>query len=128
MNKVVLVGRLVSDLDVHDFEEGKCVGRFTLAIPDGKDAKGEAVTQFISCVAWNKVADTIDQYAHKGDRLGVTGKMVQNIYKKDGVTHYNTDVLVDGFEFLEPKKTEEPIAEKIKEPMAVPQSNRRARR
>ena len=124
MNKVVLVGRLVSDLDLHDFEEGKCVGRFTLAIPDGKDAKGEAVTQFISCVAWNKVADTIDQYAHKGDRLGVTGKMVQNIYKKDGVTHYNTDVLVDGFEFLEPKKTEEP---KVEEKPAQ-QSNRRARR
>lgn len=124
MNKVVLVGRLVSDLDIHDFEEGKCVGRFTLAIPDGKDAKGEAVTQFISCVAWNKVADTIDQYAHKGDRLGVTGKMVQNIYKKDGVTHYNTDVLVDGFEFLEPKKTEEP---KVEEKPAQT-SNRRARR
>jgi len=124
MNKVVLVGRLVSDLDVHDFEEGKCVGRFTLAIPDGKDAKGEAVTQFISCVAWNKVADTIDQYAHKGDRLGVTGKMVQNIYKKDGVTHYNTDVLVDGFEFLEPKKTEEP---KVEEKPAQT-SSRRARR
>lgn len=124
MNKVVLVGRLVSDLDIHDFEEGKCVGRFTLAVPDGKDAKGEAVTQFISCVAWNKVADTIDQYAHKGDRLGVTGKMVQNIYKKDGVTHYNTDVLVDGFEFLEPKKTEEPK----EETKPAQQSNRRARR
>lgn len=123
MNKVVLVGRLVSDLDIHDFEEGKCVGRFTLAIPDGKDAKGETVTQFISCVAWNKVADTIDQYAHKGDRLGVTGKMVQNIYKKDGVTHYNTDVLVDGFEFLESKKEEKKEEEK-----PAQTSNRRARR
>lgn len=123
MNKVVLIGRLVADVDVHDFEEGKCVGRFNLAIPDGKDAKGEEVTQFISCVIWNKLCDTLYQYAHKGDRIAVSGKLVQNVYKKDGATRYNTDVLVDGFDFLEPKKKEE-----VKEEAPATTSTRRARR
>ena len=98
------------------------MGRFNLAIPDGKDAKGEEVTQFISCVIWNKLCDTLYQYAHKGDRIAISGKLVQNVYKKDGVTRYNTDVLVDGFDFLEPKKKEEPK----EEPVAT--GSRRARR
>lgn len=123
MNKVVLIGRLTADVNIRDFEKGTSVARFTLAVPDGKDSEGKDKTQFIGCVAWNNLANVLFEYTHKGDRIGVTGKLVQNVFEKDNVMHYNTDCLIDGVEFLEPKREEK--EEKEEKPVTT---NRRARR
>lgn len=104
MNKVILVGRTTKDIEVRVTPTtGSYVAQFTLAV-DRKDK--EKTTDFINCVAWNKAAELLSQYVHKGDRVGVVGKIITRNYKdKDNKTVYVTEILVDEVEFMQDKKT-----------------------
>lgn len=93
MNNVNLIGRLTADIELDEYGKGKnagTYGRFALAVRRNDD-----VTDFINCVAWNKTAEIIDEYAGKGALIGVTGSLEQNIYEnKDGVKVYTYQVNV----------------------------------
>ena len=103
MNNVSLVGRITKDIEVKEYS-GTAVAKFTLAVNrGGKDAGAD----FISCTAFNKTADLMEQYLSKGSQIGVQGRIQTGSYEKDGVTHYTTDVLVDRVEFLDSKKTDD---------------------
>ena len=105
MNKVVLVGRITKNLELQTTTSGKSVVSFTLAVNrDFKNAEGSYDADFINCVAYEQRAEIISKYVGKGDRLGVSGKIATRNYEKDGRKVYVTEVLVDGFEFLESKK------------------------
>ena len=58
LNQVVLVGRLTSDLETKELEDGKKVSNMTLAIPRSfKNADGEYETDFVDCSLWNTIAE-----------------------------------------------------------------------
>ena len=96
-NVVVLIGRLTKDIDLKKSQSGMSVARFTLAVNRMK--KDEA--DFISCVVFDKRADTMYQYLGKGSLVGIEGHLQTGSYDKNGVKVYTTDVIVDGFDFLE---------------------------
>lgn len=107
MNKVILLGRLVKDVDVHYTDSGKVTGSFTVAV-DRPKMKGQdkAEADFIKCVAWGKTAETIGNYFSKGSRILVEGVIRTGSYKnKNGDTVYTTEVWVNNFEFVESKKS-----------------------
>lgn len=106
MNKVILIGRVTKDIELKQTNSDKAVASFTLAVNrDYKNAEGNYDADFINCVAFDKRAETISKYVHKGDRFGIVGKMnVKTFEKSDGSKGYATDVMVDEFEFLEAKK------------------------
>ena len=106
MNKCILIGRLTKDVDLRKTTSGTSVANFTLAVnKDYKNEEGKYDADFISCVAFKGLAETIRKYVHKGDRFGVVGKISTRKYENnDGKTVYVTEVKVDDIEFLEPKK------------------------
>ena len=106
MNKAIIVGRNCKPIELKTTTSGKSVAQFTLAVnKDYKNAEGNYDADFINCVAFDKRAETISNYVHKGDRLGVVGKISTRTFEKqDGSKGYSTEVIVEGFEFLEPKK------------------------
>ena len=110
MNKAILIGRLTKDIDLRYTPDGQtAIGRFNLACPRGKDKNGaDKGADFISCVAFGKKAETLERYVKKGHRIEITGQIRTGSYDKDGVTIYTTDVIVQEFEFLEPKAKSEP--------------------
>ena len=97
MNKIMLIGRVTKDIDLKKSQSGMSVARFTLAVNRMK--KDEA--DFISCVVFDKRADTMYQYLGKGSLVGIEGHLQTGSYDKNGVRVYTTDVIVDGFDFLE---------------------------
>lgn len=102
MNRVILCGRLVKDVDVRYTERGMCVASFTVACnrPAKKDHPSEA--DFIPCKAFGKTAETIGNYLAKGSRILLEGRINTGSYTaKDGTKKYTTDVLLDRFEFVE---------------------------
>ncbi len=105
LNNVVLVGRLTADPELKEVGEGK-VGNFTVACPRSyKNADGEYETDFINCNVWNKVAENMKEYCHKGDVIGVKGSLQTSSYEdKEGNKKYKTDVRVDKLTFLSSKK------------------------
>ena len=111
MNKTILTGRLTKEPELRELGSDNAVMRFALAVADGT-YNGEKQTQFITCVAWNRIADIIATFCHKGDMLSVVGKLQENNYEKDGVKHYQTEVYVTEIELL----PQAPREEEKKEP------------
>lgn len=101
MNNVSLIGRLTKDVEERRTQNGTHVVSFTLAVDRRKKEDG---ADFINCIAWDKAADTIAKYVHKGDLFGVTGHIQTRNYEKDGRMVYVTEVVTTSFQFLERKR------------------------
>lgn len=101
MNKFIGIGRLAKDVELRTTTSGNSVATFTIAI-DRFGAK-EKTTDFISCVAWGKVAETTAQYCGKGSQVAVDGSVQVRTYEKDGQKRYITEIMCNRVQFLTPK-------------------------
>ena len=100
MNTWVGIGRLVRDPEARYTQSGKACTNFTLAIDRRKSADGKQQADFISCVAWEKLAEVISQYVSKGQKIAVEGRIQTRSYEaKDGTKRYVTEVVVQSMEF-----------------------------
>ena len=104
MNRLVLIGRNVRDLELKTASTGTSVLRFTLAVDRKKREDG---ADFINCISYGKCAELIAQYVKKGHRLAVSGHIQTGSYEKDGKKIYTTDIVADSIEFLEKKEAQE---------------------
>jgi single-strand DNA-binding protein len=98
LNKVTLIGNLGSDPEVRSVTGGDRVANFSLATSrqwnDASGAKQEK-TEWHRCVAWKQLADVVEKYVKKGDKLYIEGRIEYRQYQdKDGVTKYATDINV----------------------------------
>ena len=112
MNKVILSGRLTRDAEITEYGKGKeksIVARFSIAVRDGKDAKGEPQAQFIRCVAFGKLAELIEEFTEKGQIITVCGRLKNGSYEdpKDKITRYTTDVVVEDLDLFSRAKDED---------------------
>lgn len=107
MNSVQLVGRFTRDPEVRysTGEQSIAIARFSLAVDRRiRTEEGNQTADFISCVAFGKVAEFIEKYFHKGQRIGLVGRIQTGSYtNKDGKTVYTTDVVAEAVEFVESK-------------------------
>ena len=76
LNQIVVIGRLVQDPEIVELENGSKSANIKLAVPRSfKNEKGEYETDFIPVVLWNGVAENTKEYCHKGDLIGVKGRI-----------------------------------------------------
>lgn len=96
-----ILGRLVRDWEVRKTGTGKTVANNTIAVNHKKDDGGH----FISLTAWEKTAEMMDQYSGKGDRLFVTGNIVEEKWedKQGGGKRSKLVVVVREFQLIERK-------------------------
>lgn len=101
MNVVTLAGRLTKDPDVRNTNSGKTVAQFTLAVDRAfKGPNGEKEADFINIVAWNKTAELVGKYFHKGSFCMVSGRIqVRSYDANDGTKKWVTEVVADRVEF-----------------------------
>lgn len=104
MNSVQLVGRFTHDPDVRYTNGGATVARFSVAVDRRFAKEGEQTADFINVVAFGKTAEFIEKYFHKGNRIGIVGRIQTGSYRnKEGATVYTTDVVAENVEFVESK-------------------------
>lgn len=114
MNQVILIGRVGKDPDVKYLDGGNCVANFSMATSEFyKNKAGERVesTEWHRVVIWGKLAEIIEKYVHKGDKLMIQGKIKTRSYEnKSGDKVYTTEVYGENMEMLGDKreKKEEP--------------------
>lgn len=104
-NRVFLGGRLTADPEVKTTQSGTPVLTFTIAVnrPKPKDG-GEAMSDFITCVAWKERAEMIGNYFKKGSSILVEGEInVRKWQDKDGGNRYATEVQVTRVYFVDSK-------------------------
>lgn len=91
INNCTFTGRLGSDVELKQTQSGKSVARFRLAV--GGFRKDE--TYWLDFEAWGKMAETLAQYRHKGDTVGLTAHAVVDTWEKDGQKHSRVKFVVD---------------------------------
>lgn len=105
INQVVLIGRLVRDVELRKTTSGKSTVTFSLAVNRMKAGESGQDVDFITCVTWNKTAENMEKYLKKGSLIGVEGRIQSRTYKnKQGSTVSVNEVLVNQIHFLETKR------------------------
>lgn len=108
LNQTVLVGRLVRDPELHESESGNKVTSITLAVPRNyKNMNGEYDTDFISCVLFKGIAENAVEYCHKGDLLGVKGRIQTRKIDVEESSKQVMEVIAEKVTFLSSKRTDE---------------------
>ena len=101
INKVELLGRVGADPEMKYTASGVAVTQLRLATD--RVRKGvEAETDWHSVVVWDKLADAVANYVEKGQRLYVSGRLVQNSWTgDDGQRRYCTEIHAQDVVFLD---------------------------
>ena len=101
LNNVAIVGRVVRDLELKEFEKG-CVCNFTIACQRTyKNADGIYEADFIDMSVYNESAKRFVENCVKGDLVAVTGRLKTDSYKNsEDKTIYKTLVQVSYITYL----------------------------
>lgn len=97
VNQVFLIGRLTNDVELRSTPAGKQVASFTLAV-DKQTGEG---ADFFDVTAWEKLAELLSQYTHKGSKVHVQGSMQQQTWEQDGKKRSKVVVIARDVTFLD---------------------------
>lgn len=109
LNKVMLIGNVGKEPDVRYLDNGVAVASVVLATSERgyRLQNGTEVperTEWHNIVFWRGLAETVEKYVHKGDKLFVEGKIRSRSYDdQNGVKRYVTEIFADNMEMLTPR-------------------------
>ncbi len=109
MNKSFLIGNLASEVELRTTQSGKYVAQFRLAVQRKfTNQQGKREADFISIIAWNKLAETCAKYLRKGRKACVIGSIQTRDYvAQDGSKRYVTEIVAEEVEFLDTRQQQE---------------------
>ena len=100
MNKIVLIGRLAQSPEARYTASGKAVTVFAVAC--NYRAGGTEITDYIDCVTWDKLAQTVATHLSKGRLVGIEGRLsVRRYTATDGQNRKVYEVVVSALHFLD---------------------------
>ncbi len=105
VNKTLLVGRLGKKPTMVENEEN-VMARFTLATNEDyvdSDGNKKEKVEWHNVTAFGNRAKACEKYLNKGAQVYIEGRNATRNYKKDGVTHYITEVQIKDIQFLDTK-------------------------
>lgn len=101
LNKVCLLGRLGDDPKIRVLPSGDKVATFSVATSEkwkSKNGEPQERTEWSRCECFGRLAETIEQYAFKGQRVYVEGKKVtEQFTSKEGVLTNVVKIKIDNF-------------------------------
>jgi single-strand DNA-binding protein len=105
LNKLMVIGNLGTDPEMRFTPNGSPVTSFRLATtrtytpPDGERRQE---TEWFTVVAWNKLAETCNQFLAKGRRAYVEGRLKTHTWEgQDGQRHFRNEILANSVIFLD---------------------------
>ena len=104
-NRVEIIGNVGKEAEMRFTLSGKPVTSFSVAC-NSKFGDTDS-TEWFSVVAWNKLAETCNQYLTKGQQVFVEGRLQTRSWETDGVKHYKTEVIANRVIFLGSRKQED---------------------
>jgi single-strand DNA-binding protein len=104
VNKVILVGNVGKDPEVHFIEQGVAVARFPFATSEtyrSKDGERVTTTEWHNIVLWRGLAEVADKFVRKGSQLFIEGRIKTRSYDdKEGNKRYITEIVGDNMQML----------------------------
>lgn len=107
LNKCMIIGNLGSDPEMRFTPSGSPVTTFSLACNRKFQQEGQTKeeTEWFNIVAWNKQAESCNQYLNKGSQVYVEGRLHTRSWDgQDGQKHYRTEVIASQVIFLDKRQ------------------------
>ena len=105
LNRIVLMGRIASDIEKKTTNSGVSVVTVPLAVDRDYKQGDERQTDFINCVFWRQRADSLEKYSGKGRMIAVEGRLeIRKWEDKEGNKRSQAEVQVDNWYFADSKK------------------------
>jgi single-strand DNA-binding protein len=104
LNKCMFIGNLGADPELRFTASGTAMTSFRLAVSRVSTVDGQRreETEWVSCVTWQKTAEFVNQYAHKGSKVYVEGRLQTRSWDgPDGAKRWRTEVIVSNVELLD---------------------------
>ena len=106
LNHVVIMGRIVREIELRRTGSGIAVANFTVAVD--RDKSGQDETDFIDCVAWRNTAEFVSKYFTKGRMIVVSGRLqITKFTDKDGNKRSRAEIVADNCYFGDSKRDAE---------------------
>ena len=98
LNKVMLIGNVGNEPEIRTTGGGKRVAKFSVATNRSytdRSGQQQEKTEWHRCTAWDRLAEVIEQYVHKGDRIYIEGAIeYSQTDDESGKPRYWTDIVV----------------------------------
>jgi single-strand DNA-binding protein len=98
LNKVVLIGNVGTEPEIRTTGGGTKVAKVSLAtgrVFKDRSGQQQEKTEWHRLTFWDRLADLVEQYVHKGDRLYVEGRIeYSQTEDQQGQQRYWTDIVV----------------------------------
>ncbi len=99
LNKVIIAGNLTKDVELRTTQQGTAVCSFTVAVnrkTKQSDGSYRDEVDFVDCNAWDKKAEFLHRYFHKGEGVCVLGTIRNRKWTdKNGQARVSTEVLAE---------------------------------
>ncbi len=122
LNRVILVGRIASDVEMLTTQTGKKVCKIALAtnrVFKGQDGSKREEATFHNIVLWERLAEIVHTYSKKGNVLLVEGRIQNRSYEdKEGNKRYISEVIAENIQ-LGPRQGQVEKKEKVDESLPV---------
>ena len=103
LNKVLLVGRVVRDIDLRMIPSGQSVASFSIAtnrVWTDKAGQKQEQTEYHNIVVWGRQAELCNQYLTKGSTVLVEGRLQTRSWDSpQGEKKYRTEVVSERIQF-----------------------------
>lgn len=105
VNKVILIGNLGDDPEVRYTQSGSAVANFSMATTDRwKDKKSgemQEKTEWHKIVFWERQAEIVKQYLHKGSQVYIEGRLQTDKWTdQSGSERYTTKIIGNVLQML----------------------------
>lgn len=113
LNKVMLIGHLGADPEIRYMPNGKAVVNLRLATSeswkDKQTGDKQERTEWHSVVAYDKLAEIIGEWLHKGSPVYIEGKLQTRKWQdKNGNDRWTTEIIAQQMQMLGGKQPSNP--------------------
>ena len=106
VNKVILIGNVGKDPEVRHLDRNMAVANIVLAttergytLQNGTQVPDR--TEWHNVVLWGGMADVVERYVRKGDKLYIEGKIRTTTFEdQSAIRRYRTEIQADNMEML----------------------------
>ncbi|MGD2216835.1 MAG: single-stranded DNA-binding protein [Gemmatimonadales bacterium] len=104
VNKAIIIGNLGADPEIRTTPQGSRVTTLSVATNrrwQNRSGEMQEDTQWHRVVAWNKLAEIVEQYLKKGDRVYIEGRLQYRQWEdQNGQKRYTTEIVANDMVML----------------------------
>jgi len=124
MNKIQILGTITKDIELKYTQTGAAIASFSIAYNERyMDKNGQQVDKamFFDVTAFNKKAEVLNQYFHKGSRILIDGSLdYQTWTAQDGTNRSKVGIKLNNFDFIDRKQDTQPQQQIAQAPNGAP--------